>query len=202
MAAMATEPTPTVAKKMPRPRDPEIVKEKGPGGEDDEEEEEEFTVEKIVDMRFRHGKREYLLRWKGYPDSENTWEPADNLDCPDLMTDFHDRVKKDKDEKKKRKQKESEEDGGSVKKKKKVAEEEDNKPRGFDRGLQPERIIGATDSSGELMFLMKWKDSDEADLVPARQANIRCPQIVIAFYEERLTWHTHNDNEDDDKDDK
>lgn len=35
-------------------------------------------------------------------------------------------------------------------------QEEDNKPRGFDKGLLAERIISATDSSGELMYLMKW----------------------------------------------
>jgi len=176
------------------------------GVEDDDEPEEEFTVEKVVDSRMRNGRKEYLLKWKSYPDSENTWEPEANLDCPDLIAEFEkDRTeKKKKEAEKKRKQANGEVEQGSQKKKKKVAEvrssaEDDNKPRGFDRGLQPERIIGATDSSGELMFLMKWKDSDEADLVPARQANVKCPQIVIAFYEERLTWHTHNDNEEDDK---
>lgn len=170
-----------------------------PVAEEEDEVDEEFTVEKVVDVRVRNGRKEYLLKWKGYPDSENTWEPEANLDCPDLIAEYEtSRQEKKKKEAEKKRKPNGEVDSGSTRKKKKVAEEDDGKPRGFDRGLQPERIIGATDSSGELMFLMKWKDSDEADLVPARQANVKCPQIVIAFYEERLTWHNHND--DDDKD--
>jgi len=159
----------------------------------DSEGEEEFTVERILDKRVRNSKVEYLIKWEGYPDTENTWEPQENLDCPDIISAYEERAEKKKEEKKRKKEAES--SGG--KKKQKVVEEEDNKPRGFDRGLQPERIIGATDSSVELMFLMKWKDSDEADLVPARQANVKCPAIVIQFYEERLTWHTHSNDDKD-----
>lgn len=151
---------------------------------------EEFTVEKILDKRIKNGRAEYFLKWKGYPDSENTWEPQSNLDCPELIQEFEDQRKKKED---KRRASSAKANGAAEepkKKKAKTATEEESQPRGFDRGLEPERIIGATDSSGELMFLIKWKNSDEADLVPSRLANVKCPQVVIQFYEERLTWHT------------
>lgn len=31
-----------------------------------EEEEEEYTVEKVVNSRFKKGKKEYQLKWKNY----------------------------------------------------------------------------------------------------------------------------------------
>lgn len=172
---------------MPRENSP------GPG---EEEEEEEYTVEKVLDKRVgRNGKAEYLLKWKGYGDEDNTWEPKENLDCEDLIEAFEKKRKEKNDKKKEAEKRKPGPAGESATKKKKS---DDEKPRGFERNLDPERIIGATDSSGELMFLIKWKGSDEADLVPAREANVKCPQTVIKFYEERLTWHTSSQDDDND----
>lgn len=59
------------------------------------------------------------------------------------------------------------------------------KPRGFDRGLELREIVGATDYTGDLMFLVRWENCDELDLLPASEVNEKSPQGVISFYEKR-----------------
>lgn len=307
--------------------------------------EEEYVVEKICSKRTKNGKVEYHLKWKGYPESENTWEPREHLECPELIEAFEEEWKAKKAKKTsaataskrttstepkpstsrgvprktttKRKQPEpnsdsdheipsddseteqksnsssksskvtnerrvtknllisDSDDNESVqktrtdtkKRKKKDAkssdddyEEDDdddksssassrkhtannnaglngqatrgrparsaakvasattasmvkttsengkstpkNAEKKTDRdedpdtmldevvngGYEPEKIVGATEVSGELMFLIKWKGVNKADLISAKIAKIACPQTVISYFEDRLTW--------------
>ena len=55
--------------------------------------EEEYKVEQIKAHRnFGRSKRlQYLIKWKGYPKSNNTWENATDVHAPDLTKQYHKR---------------------------------------------------------------------------------------------------------------
>jgi len=294
-------------------------------------ENEEYVVEKILDKRVKYRKIQYLLKWKGYSDAENTWEWEQNMDCADLIAEFESQLKQrqrtrrnlqpetEKDtslmeksartdevklfgaeqekndlatkKKKPRNKKSPDESNVSPKTKldnpepnKKISEpgenvvkevqgcKDDDKhiikysgqytdssdhtvefgPRsrkkrptrknegsdtatksrrkksgkpdaesevgskrmktpetesddfqqekeksaqeelvGFQRGLKPEKILRIARNKNDessIMFLMKWKDDQNPDLVSSEEAREKCPLLVIEYYEGRLIW--------------
>jgi Chromo (CHRromatin Organisation MOdifier) domain len=53
--------------------------------------EDEYEVEAIINHRFKGRKwqLEYLLKWKGYPHSDNMWEPKDRIHADQLIKEYH-----------------------------------------------------------------------------------------------------------------
>ena len=56
-------------------------------------EEEQYKVEQVLDERNyrRWRKKQYLVKWKGYPDSDNQWLDAKDMEnAQELIAEFHD----------------------------------------------------------------------------------------------------------------
>ena len=102
-----------------------------------------YSVEKIIGKRpGKPEKLEYLIKWRGYGDSSNTWEPSEYLDCPDLIEAFEREYQEEQAAQKEQNgvNGSGSENGTEI--------QGDEMPFGFQRGLDPERIIGAIDISG------------------------------------------------------
>uniref|UniRef100_A0A1B6KKA2 Chromo domain-containing protein n=1 Tax=Graphocephala atropunctata TaxID=36148 RepID=A0A1B6KKA2_9HEMI len=85
----------------PKPEIKESTKKSKHSEEDDDDDDDDddgaYEVEKILEVHTRkNGSREFLIRWKGYRPSDDTWEPEEHLDCPDLIEKFMDKVDKAK----------------------------------------------------------------------------------------------------------
>lgn len=56
----------------------------------DDEVKDEYEVESIVDRKVENRKIQYLVKWKGYDDSQNSWEPRENLaNCEELIESYY-----------------------------------------------------------------------------------------------------------------
>ena len=151
-----------------------------------------FKVEKILKKRVEDsGNVYYFLKWHGYPEEENTWEPVENLSCPLLIEEFEAKEKAEKGgedslpdhkatsagtqqatkevtEPKKTNKKTNKKAKEAVKVNGENDEQEMNMeaiededlevigPSGFSKGWIAEKILGATEKDGQILFLIQW----------------------------------------------
>ncbi|KAH9323945.1 hypothetical protein KI387_018584, partial [Taxus chinensis] len=56
---------------------------------------EYYEVESIRKKRIRKKQVQYLVKWRGWPESQNTWEPYENVkSCGEILTDFEESLPK------------------------------------------------------------------------------------------------------------
>jgi hypothetical protein len=54
-----------------------------------------FKVEGIVDHKKEKGKTVYRIRWKGYPPSQDSWLPGNELSCKDLLKKYKKKIERE-----------------------------------------------------------------------------------------------------------
>ncbi|KAM7533289.1 hypothetical protein Aperf_G00000121797 [Anoplocephala perfoliata] len=140
------------------------------------DESEELIVEKVCGVRKEKDEWQYLIKWEGLPESDNIWVREQHLDCLYEIERFQEQFPRVFEL-----MEHPNFTSGSV-------AERALTLRGFDRKLRVKKIVSATRGGGELKFLIRWEGTDEVDLVSAKEANVKCPRAVIAFYEQRLKF--------------
>ncbi|CAL1356703.1 unnamed protein product [Linum trigynum] len=62
-----------------------------------------FEIEAIRRKRVRKGQLQYLIKWRGWPETANTWEPLENLQsCSDVIEAFEERMQSGKSTRKRK----------------------------------------------------------------------------------------------------
>lgn len=140
----------------------------------DAEEDKEYDVEAIRTWRYNYklDRREYLIKWQGYPENDNTWEPIDNLNCPRLLEKFEDSL--------------------SLKEAANYFSESCKNLTGFQRKALYEGCIGAEEAhqpnSENCKFYCKilFDDNDEIEPITVEEFLEHEPEDCWKFLEQRM----------------
>lgn len=138
-----------------------------------------YVVEKIVDSRTRAGVKQYLVKWEGYADAENTWENEENIFSKQMIKRYEcESVKKPRKPRMPR-----------VKAPPATVEPAVSREVTNDWDSIVEKVVSVSKDSKNngLMVQVQFK-SGEMGLLPISQVHTRCPLHLIRYYEDNLVF--------------
>lgn len=156
---------------------------------------ENYTVEKIVGHQPKTAKKatdaeKYNIKWEGYGDDENTWEPADNLNNA-MIKEYWQSVKKNSDKKVS-----AEDVAKEISSEKKVKSEKKvtakHEPEEEPQEYVVEAITSclprnASSDKDAKKYIIKWEGFSESEKTtePADQIRESAPDAVADFWKAR-----------------
>ncbi|KAJ2506324.1 hypothetical protein GGI11_006704 [Coemansia sp. RSA 2049] len=177
--------------------------------EDDDDDDEVYVVEKILDDRqASNGVTEYLIKWEGYLNSENSWEGEENILDKDILKVYWEQKKKAAAARKaaaamKRnnsnsgnsntstgKRQRQTNNGSGVADAKKSTEYDSDSDGPDAKDWEP--LVESIDTvdrldDQSLVVFISWKNGKYTKH-PANVVYEKCPQLMLKFYEERVRF--------------
>ncbi|KIW16430.1 hypothetical protein PV08_06482 [Exophiala spinifera] len=166
---------------------------------DDDEGEDLYVVEGIQGHRTRKGIVEYLIKWVGYDEAENTWEPQENLlpHARKVLQDYHDTiggapsantVKRTKSKQALKSEASQDQPQRKKQKRSSASNEQDWTPSGKDWEPQVDKIDTVErNASGTLMAYILFKNGKKSK-VTMDKVYQHCPRPMLRFYEAHLKF--------------
>ncbi|TDG39490.1 hypothetical protein AWZ03_014088 [Drosophila navojoa] len=142
---------------------------------DGENVDREFEVEAIVGHKSKNGESFFLVRWKGYGKEDDSWEPEAELNCDDLIEEYH--------------KKNSKKSAGAGKKSTAAAKGvRGRKPSSKTVSTDPdkewavERILDSVhDDEHGVLYRIRWKGFGAKEDTWEPESNLSCEGLIEKF---------------------
>ncbi|XP_055302155.1 chromo domain-containing protein cec-1-like isoform X3 [Sitodiplosis mosellana] len=159
---------------------PEIIK----AYESSKDDEKEYEVEKIVGEKLENGARYFLVKWKGWAESDNSWESEKSVDCYELIEKFRDSCRsasKSTPSKNKRTANAAPKASKAKKARKSLSDDESDKEDG-EKEWEVEKVVNVRKGKGgKKEFLIRWKGCKASEDTWEPEDGISCPDLIAAF---------------------
>ncbi|KYQ56071.1 Chromobox protein like protein 5 [Trachymyrmex zeteki] len=151
----------------------------------------EYEVERLINIRTIKGRRQFLVRWVGYGENDDTWENEKDLNCPQLIEDFlieekekEREIKPSKPAKTDKSKKSSRSSAKKQTQETKETDDEDSEQEkgGISKEFEVERVIEVRfKKNGTKEFLIRWKGFSATDDTWEPERNLNCPELIAKF---------------------